>query len=72
MGLRGVRLANDSLPVDPTLAWLVGPGDVVLGGAQVLTVSREVVGRTVRIVLSDGQVLDLTHDAPVEIVRRAL
>lgn len=56
---------------DTVLAWFVGEGDELPGGAKVVSVNREPVARTVRIATDAPQTATLRHDHPVPIVRRA-
>ena len=51
-------------------AWDLNPGDELPGGIQVLTVSREVTRRTVRVVTDEPASADLPGDSPVPVVRR--
>ena len=53
------------------LAWFVGEGDQLVGGATIVSVSREAVTRQVRIVTDRPQVATVAHDHPVIVVRRA-
>lgn len=55
---------------DTVPAWLLAEGDVLPGPVTVLSVQREVVGRTVRVCTSEMAVAELPADAPVEVVRR--
>lgn len=51
-------------------AWHLRGGDVLPGGVRVLTVHREPVRRTVRVVTDEPASADLAGDAPVAVVRR--
>lgn len=60
-------------PVGPDviLAWYIGEGDELPGGAKVVSVHREPVSRRVRIATDAPQVATLAYNHPVPIVRRA-
>jgi hypothetical protein len=55
---------------DVVLAWYVGEGDELPGGAKVVSVHREPVARSVRIVTDAPQTATVPHDHPVRVVRR--
>ena len=53
-------------------AWNLRGGDELPGGVRVLTVHREPVRRTVRVVTDEPASADLPGDSPVAAVRRVL
>jgi hypothetical protein len=53
-------------------AWNLDAGDELPGGVQVVSVHREVVKRTVRIVTDEPASADLPGDSPIAVVRRIL
>jgi len=59
-------------PVEVTTAWLVAPGDVLVGGVRVLSVRREARSRTVTI-STDRQPegIEVAGDHPVRVESRA-
>lgn len=56
---------------DETTAWLVGEGDQLVNGATVVSVHRNAVARTVRIVLSPLEVIEVPGDRLIRVARRA-
>jgi hypothetical protein len=53
-------------------AWHLHSGDELPGGVRVLTVNREAVRRTVRVVTDEPASADLPGDSPIAVVRRIL
>ena len=69
--IRTRRRTEPGRDPETVLAWFVGEGDVLAGGAKVVSVQREAVGRTVRIATDAPQVATLHHNQPVRVVRQA-
>jgi hypothetical protein len=53
------------------LAWFVGEGDELPGGAKVLSVHRDAVDRAVRVVTDAPQAVTVPHNHPIRIVSRS-
>jgi hypothetical protein len=53
-------------------AWNLAPGDELPGGIRVLSVHREVVARTVRVLTDEPAASELPGDSPVPVIRRLI
>ena len=59
-------------PTETVTAWDLVPGDELPGGVRVLTIHREPVRRTVRVVTDEPASADLPGDSPIAVVRRVV
>lgn len=55
---------------EPVAAWDLSEGDELPEKVTVVSVSREVKSRTVRIVTDEPQVVEVAHDHQVPVVRQ--